>query len=88
MRAVVSHEMREGECGRAVTSDRKGDRSEQGQKQPVWGVCSPAWPPGFMPHLVVIGETALPPRKVVFLAALCGSEAVKTPGRPALWRDE
>ena len=58
MHAVVSHEMRDGECGMAVTSDRKGDRSEKGQKQPIWGVCSPVWPPGLMPHLVVIGETA------------------------------
>ena len=58
MHAVVSHEMRDGECGMAVTSDRKGDRSEKGQKQPIWGVCSPVWPPGLMPRLVVIGETA------------------------------
>ena len=96
MHAVVSHEMREGECGMAVTSDRKGDRSEKGQKQPIWGVCSPAWPPGLTPCLVVIGETA-PARRVVFPAALCGPEAVRTPweasalegwvraGRPKSW---
>ncbi|CAN0531571.1 unnamed protein product [Rangifer tarandus platyrhynchus] len=74
--------MRKGECG-AVAPDSKGDRSGQGQKKPIWGVFSPAWPRGLTAYVVVVGETS-PPRRVVFLAgALCGPEA----GRPGLWRD-
>ena len=78
MHAAVSHKMREGEGGMAVTPDSKGNRSEEGKKKPIWGLCSPAWPRGLTACLVAIGETS-PQEGRSFWQEHC---VAPRPGRP------